>query len=444
MKLLDVITAPWAIEPAKLLEIQAIYATHLRGDKIDLAAVEQRLGRPLANEPKAYEIIDGVAVLPIEGVIAKRANLFSQISGGVSTELVARDLRAALADPAVHSIILSIDSPGGTVDGTQALASIVRASSGTKPIVSLASGTMASAAYWIGSAAQAVYIADSTTAVGSIGVVATHTDVSGAESQRGVKTTEIYAGQYKRIASSYAPLTDAGRQSIQDQVDYTYSLFVAAVAEQRGVSEKVVLKDMADGRIFQGQQAVDAGLVDGVSTLDALVAKLNADRASGQPSVSRAGAAQPLQPLPKGNAMNAEELAAAHPEAAAAIREQGASAERTRIQSIEAQAIPGHEALISALKADGKSSAGDAAMAVLAAEKTTRSAAAKALASEAPAPLPSATPPTVTAPAANYGRTGAIDASTDVTALDAAAKTYQAAHPGTNYIAAVKAVQQGA
>ena len=178
MKLLDVLTAPWAIEPAKLLEIQAIYATHLRGDKIDIAAVEAKLGRPLANEQKAYAIQDGVAILPIEGVIAKRANLFSQISGGVSTELVGRDFKSALADPAVHSIILAIDSPGGTVDGTISLADLVATS--TKPVVTLASGTMASAAYWIGSAASSAYITDATTIVGSIGVVATHTDASKA------------------------------------------------------------------------------------------------------------------------------------------------------------------------------------------------------------------------------------------------------------------------
>ena len=444
MKLLDVLTAPWAIEPAKLLEIQAIYAVHLRGDKIDLAGVEQRLGRPLANEPKAYDVIDGVAVLPIEGVIAKRANLFSQISGGVSTELVGRDVRAALNDASVHSIILSIDSPGGTVDGTQALAATISAAKAIKPVVALASGTMASAAYWIGSAAQAVYIADATTLVGSIGVVASHKDISGAETQAGIKTTEVYAGQYKRVASSYAPLTDAGRQSIQDQVDYTYSLFVADVAKQRGISEKTVLKDMADGRVFMGQQAVDAGLVDGVSTLDALVAQLNADRSSGQSTQSRAGAAQPKQPKLQGNAMNAEELASAHPEAAAALRGQGADAERARIQAVEGQLIPGHEALINALKADGKSGAGDAAMAVLAAEKQTRNAYVTALASDAPAALPSATPPAVTAPATNYGTAGAIDANTDVVALNDAAKSYQAAHPGTTYLAAIKAVQTGA
>ena len=434
MKLLDVLTAPWAIEPAKLLEIQAIYATHLRGDKIDIAAIEAKLGRPLANEPKGYDIQDGVAVLPLEGVIAKRANLFSQISGGVSTELAGRDLKAALADPSVHSIILAIDSPGGTVDGTITLADLVAAAD--KPVVALASGTMASAAYWIGSAANSVYITDATTIVGSIGVVATHTDVSKAQAASGVKTTEIAAGKYKRIASSYEPLTKEGRQTIQDQVDYTYALFVDAVAKQRGVSTDKVLSDMADGRIFIGQQAVDAGLVDGVSTLDALVAQLNQARTSGAPLARRAsgthsaGVAQ-LPTTLEGAAMpiTREQIAAEAPDVLAAIQAEGASAERARIQAIEAQAIPGHEALIATLKFDGKSTAGDAAMAVLAAEKQTRTAQAAALASDAPAPLP-------LVPAATVESAPATRAD-----LDAKAKAYMAAHPGTDYVAAIKQVQ---
>jgi len=441
MKLLDVLTAPWAIEPAKLLEIQAIYATHLRGDKIDIAAIEAKLGRPLANESKAYDIQDGVAILAIDGVIAKRANLFSQISGGVSTELVGRDFKSALNDPAVHSIILAIDSPGGTVDGTISLADLVGASS--KPVVALASGTMASAAYWIGSAAGSVYITDATTIVGSIGVVATHTDVSKAQETQGVKTTEIAAGKYKRIASSYEPLTKEGRQTIQDQVDYTYGLFVDAVAKQRGVSAKTVLSDMADGRIFIGQQAIDAGLVDGVSTLDALVQQLNRARTSGAPIArrasgpNRAGVAQTPTQL-KGAAMpiTRDQLAAEAPDVLAAIQQEGATAERARIQSVEAQAIPGHEKLIAALKFDGKSTAGDAAMAVLAADKQARTAQATALASDAPAPLPMVPAPTVEAAATKAPATRAD--------LDAQAKAYMAAHPGVSYVAAIKHIQPGA
>lgn len=419
MKILDILSAPWAIEPTKLIELQSIYATHMKGEKIDIAAVEARLGRPMANEPKAYEIIDGVAVLPIEGVIAKRMNLFSQISGGTSTQLAANNLRQALADPAVHSIILSIDSPGGTVDGTQALADSVLAARDIKPIVTLADGTMASAAYWIGSAAQATYIADSTTTVGSIGVVASHKDVSKAEEANGVKTTEIVAGQYKRVASQYGPLTPEGRQSIQDQVDYTYSIFVSAVAANRGVSTDKVLKDMADGRVFIGQQAIDAGLVDGVSTLDALIAKLNAER--GQPAATnRAGVAQKSSTEKGITMITAEQVAAEHPAIAAAFRAEGATAERERIQAIEAIGIPGHEVLINTLKFDGKSTAGDAAQAVLAAERQVRTSAAAALAKDAPAPLPHSPAATVQPDAA--AQAAVADAATEALPIDARCK----------------------
>lgn len=384
MTVLDVLTAPWAIQPAKLLELQAIYHAHARGEKADLAAIEQRLGKPLANEPKRYDVVDGVAVLPIEGVIAKRMNLFSQISGGTSTEVAAAALQEALDDPAVHSIVLSIDSPGGTADGTLALADKIYAARGVKPIATLASGLMASAAYWIGSAASEVWAADATTQVGSIGVVVAHTDVSGLEAQRGVKTTEISAGKYKRIASQYGPLSEDGRKTLQDHVDYLYSIFVDAVAQQRGVSVDKVLADMADGRVFIGRQAQAAGLVDGITTLDALVADLNQRRAA--PSSVSKGAAMPI---------TRDQLSAEAPDLVAALQAEGAAAERSRIQAVEAALIPGHEALVAALKFDGKTTGGDAALAIVGAERALRTKAAAAYASEAPNPLPSAAAPAV-------------------------------------------------
>ena len=396
MSLLNVLSAPWAIQPQKLIEIQGIYAAHVRGERIDIEAVEQRLGRPLANEPKAYDVIDGVAVINVEGVLAKRMNLMTQISGGTSTELLARDIRAAGADVAVHSIVLAVDSPGGTVDGTQALADEVRAVRDIKPTVTLASGTMASAAYWVGSAASRAYISDATTQVGSIGVVATHTDVSGAEAAKGIKTTEVVAGQYKRVASQYGPLTEAGRQSIQDQVDYTYGVFVDAVAANRGVSTAKVLADMADGRIFLGQQAVAAGLVDGITTLSQLVQDLSAAHratATGAkatattPPKTHQGAAMPI---------TREQLAQDAPDLMAAIQADGAAQERARIQSVEAQCIPGHEALIASLKFDGVTSGNAAAAAVVAAERGLRASAAHSLAAEAPAPIHNVVAPPVT------------------------------------------------
>jgi signal peptide peptidase SppA len=435
MSILDVLNAPWAIQPSKLLELNAIYAAHLSGEKIDIAAVEARLGRPLANEQQRdYDIVDGVAVISIEGVIAKKMNMFSMISGGASSELARRSLMAAQADASVHSIILSIDSPGGTVDGTQTLGDAVFEARATKPIATLGNGMMASAAYWIGSAANAAYIAEDTTAVGSIGVVTAHQDISGAEAAKGIKTTEISAGKYKRIASSYAALSDEGRQSIQDRLDYMYSLFVGAVARNRGVDAKVVLENMADGRVFIGNQAIEAGLVDGVMSLDALVAKLNQERPiiGRTPAPQRAAAAPATssKTTPQGKTMTPDDLQAQHPELANQLRADGAKAERERIQAIEGQAIPGHEALIAKLKFDGTSTAGDAAMAVVAAEKSQRQAHAKATADDAPIPVPAAAPPAAPAAADDKSRED----------LHKEALSYQAAHPGTDYLTAAKAV----
>ena len=83
MKLIDIVNGPWAITPEMLGEIQTIYRAHVRGPKIDIPAVEARIGRPLKNEAKSYQVIDGVAVLEMAGPIARRMNLFVQISGEI-------------------------------------------------------------------------------------------------------------------------------------------------------------------------------------------------------------------------------------------------------------------------------------------------------------------------------------------------------------------------
>jgi signal peptide peptidase SppA len=387
MRLADIVSGPWAITPEMLHEIQGIYSRHLRGEKINLEMVEASLGRPLNSEPKGYELRDGVAILPIDGVIGKKMNLFTRISGGVSTDLVGREFDRAMADPQVKAVILAIDSPGGTIDGTPDLAEkVFRARGQGKEIIAFTDGTMASAAYWIGSAADAVYASNETNIVGSIGVVTSHTDYSRAEEQAGMKTTEIYAGKYKRIASEYAPLSDEGRAYIQSLVDHSYSVFVDAVAKHRGTTADDVLTRMADGKIHKGSQAINAGLVDGVSTLDELVARLKNNTGTASQKTWQAGSAA-INPTLKETTMNIETLKADHPELVQAIiaeaqatmaeaveaaSVEGAAAERARIQSVEDACIPGHEALIASLKYDGKTTGEQAALQIIGAEKLLR------------------------------------------------------------------------
>ncbi|MGA0890876.1 MAG: S49 family peptidase [Burkholderiaceae bacterium] len=386
MTVLDVLNSPWAILPDRLEEIHAIYGARLRGEEPDLAAIEARIGKPLASEPQGYEVRDGAALVLLRGVLAQRMNLMSNISGGTSTELFARDVRQALEDPAVRSIIVMADTPGGAVAGTQSAADVVRSARGRKPIATFAEGMMASAGVWIGTAADQVILSDGSTQVGSIGVVATHTDVSKREEAMGIKTTEIVAGKYKRAASQYGPLTEIGRATIQEQVDYLYGLFVSDVAQNRGVNVDDVLNKMADGRMFIGQQAIDAGIADQITSLDVLIAQLN-DRANAQArttiTVRSVSSMTPTE--------QAAQWAAENPEAAAVLRAEGriegAQGERDRIAAVRAQSMPGHESLIEALAADGHTTGPEAAMAVVAAENALRKVQAQARQDEAPAPV---------------------------------------------------------
>jgi len=403
VKLIDFITSPWAIPESRLLEIRELYLSHTRREKLDLRGWEAATGRPTGDSPAPYQVQNGVAVIDVVGVMAKSPSLIQRICGMTSTAQIRQDLQTALQDPTVSSIILNFDSPGGTVDGTQELADAIYAIRGQKPIVSLADGCMCSAAYWAGSAADAIYIVSNTTEVGSIGVVATHVDVSTSENANGRKTTEITAGKYKRIASSYGPLSDEGRATIQAQVDHIYSVFVDEVSKFRGVSSDTVLADMADGRVFLGKQAMDAGLVDGVSTLQTLIGELSSG--SSARHSAGAGVAPSTPTISQENpTMNLTELREKHPELAKALveegkaegRVEGAAQELTRVKGCLGASLQGYEQVALEAALDGVTQPGDAALKVVAAQRADLAAAHQRSTSGGVKPMPSIEDPLVT------------------------------------------------
>lgn len=260
-----VITSPWAITEAAYSALLQRYNSYIAGEKVE---------KP-AGGPGYLTIKDNIALISIEGIITKKPDIMAFLMGGnAPSQLIALAFEEALKAHSIHSIMLLIDSPGGTVDGTQELATTIAAGRGKKNIIAHTDGMMASAAYWIGAAADRVYISGDTTQVGSIGVVAAHLDVSRLLENIGIKITEIYSGKYKRIASAYEPLSQEGRQTIQDEVDYIYSVFVNDVAKYRGLSVDKH-ETWANGRIFTGKQAVKAGLVDGVKPIGRLMKDLS-------------------------------------------------------------------------------------------------------------------------------------------------------------------------
>ncbi len=248
--------AVWAILPEKLDEIKAFLALKAAG--VDIAPIEAaRRGGPRQS--------GAIAVIPIFGTITQRANLMTETSGGTSTEIAGNLISDAIADPNVASILLDIDSPGGTIDGVPELAALIRDGRAHKPIVASSNSLMASAAYWIGSAASEV-VGTPSSRTGSIGVFTVHEDVSAALANEGVNPTIISAGRYKVEGNPFEPLDDESRAAIQSEVDEAYADFTADVARGRGVNASQVRGGFGEGRVLSARRAHAEGLIDRIET----------------------------------------------------------------------------------------------------------------------------------------------------------------------------------
>ena len=257
----------FALEIEHFIEIQAIYAAHRRGPKIDLKAVESKLGFPLETLRQNYKVDDaGVAIIPIDGLLAPKANLLTKVCGATSLQWAMGQLSEALNDRTVAAVVLAIESPGGSVFLTPKFAAAAFYAGQFKPVVAHSSAKMLAGAYWVGSAANAVFVSGGIVQVGGIGIVARADD---DEHWHGA--TEVVAGRYRLSTSLTQPPDAHDRAYRQDQVNATYVKFVDAVALHRGMTPKVVNETMAEGRVFTGQQALDLGLIDGITSLDCLV-----------------------------------------------------------------------------------------------------------------------------------------------------------------------------
>ena len=258
-----VLNTPWAILPEKLAAIEALLAVRAAGGHLS----QEEIGAA-TNGRKAMDggRVGATAVIPIYGTILQHAGMMADYSGGTSTEAVAQALRAALADPSVGSIVFDVDSPGGAVAGVEELAAEIFNSRGQKPMVAVANSLMASAAYWIGSQADEVWVTPSGEA-GSIGVYAAHEDISQALENAGRKVSLVSAGKYKTEGNQFEPLSDEGRAALQGRVDDYYRMFVGAVARGRGYAEATVRNGFGEGRVVGAETAVEMHLADRIGSL---------------------------------------------------------------------------------------------------------------------------------------------------------------------------------
>ncbi|MEZ5814034.1 MAG: S49 family peptidase [Alphaproteobacteria bacterium] len=309
---------PWAITSSALTTILDIAARQNAPPE----AVAAKLGRELQNSYR-LEMRDGIAVLPVVGPLFRYANLFTQVSGASSYELLAKDFTQAVENPDVKAIVLNIDSPGGEVNGCAEFADMIHEARGVKPIVAYASGDAASGAYWIAAAADEIVVSK-TSALGSIGVVGVY------RGNKGEDAVEVVSSQspYKRLD----PDTDDGRARLQKRIDAMAGVFVDAVAKYRGVASSHVQNHYGSGDVFIGDAAVKQGLADRIGSFEKLLSELSGNPVS-EPSPHS------INPNQQEKSMDdIQSLREAYPDLTASLEQdavnQGVATERSRVQGI--------------------------------------------------------------------------------------------------------------
>ncbi len=258
----------WACFPEKLEQLAQILAAKAASGQIPDATEVAKVEAAQRQKSQQVSASGGaVAVIPLFGTISKRMGMLDAMSGGASLEAFAEEFHAAIDDPNVGSVLLQVDSPGGSVFGVEETAAVIAEGAKEKRVVAHADGLMASAAYWLGSQATEIVVTPSGQA-GSIGAFRVHFDVSGKAEQEGVKVTIIRAGMNKAEDSPFIPLSDDALAHALSVVEFYEGQFVDAVASGRGTTPENVRQNFGGGRVFESRRLVSLGMADRVATLE--------------------------------------------------------------------------------------------------------------------------------------------------------------------------------
>ncbi len=237
---------------------------HIAGDRLRPSAgrIGDRLGAAYDRDARdPFPVIDGVAVVGVEGTLVHKGGYVGMSSGDTSYEGLQTQIVRAGRNPAVQGVVFEFDSFGGEVAGAFETASMLRRLSVAKPTLAILTDYALSAAYLLASQCRAIVMPETGWA-GSIGVITLHADLSGALEKEGVKVTVLTAGAHKADGNPYQALPEDVATRIRAQLEAGRQLFANAVAEGRGtrLTAEAALATEAD--YFTGPDAVRLGLAD--------------------------------------------------------------------------------------------------------------------------------------------------------------------------------------
>ena len=206
---------------------------------------------------------NGIATIGVYGPLVARTGNLQMCSRMTAYETIAQQFMAAINDPSCKSIVMDLDTPGGTVAGAFDLANLILANRGKKPVQAIVNHAAYSAGYLIASACDSISVGE-TGGVGSIGVLMQHIDYSKMLDEEGIKVTTLTRGDNKAIGNPAEPLGESALEQFNAQLDMFYGMFTGFVAKARGMDINDVIATQAN--CYYGQTAIDAGLADTLET----------------------------------------------------------------------------------------------------------------------------------------------------------------------------------
>ena len=212
-----------------------------------------------------------IAIVEVRGVITESSGIIEEI-------------HQYQEDEGVKAIILRIDSPGGGVGPSQEIHREILKVKSKKKVVASMGSVAASGGYYIACASDRI-VANPGTITGSIGVIMEFTNIEELFKKIGIKGVVIKSGEHKDIGSPFREMTPDEKKILQDAIDNVHQQFIEAVAKGRKLDREKVVQ-IADGRIFTGEQAKQIGLVDEMGNLqDAIDTAAKMVGIAGKPNV---------------------------------------------------------------------------------------------------------------------------------------------------------------
>ena len=262
--LASLLLRPLALSDVGARQLRALAFDSTAQDRFRVSAKEA-VDRPgwltsdyLGNKiPEPYDAENGVRVLPLEGPITRGLGLLGQYFGMADTDRFTAGVKAATADPRVSKILLHIQSPGGDAVGCYEAARAVQNAAKNKPVYAFCDDVMASAAYFIGSAANFIYATPSSL-VGSIGTYTVLTDDTEYWKRMGVEFMVVRSGKFKGAGiDGFTPEQVAQLQAMVDSYGEQFRLFVDTARNGD------VKRDKMEGQVWLGADAARNGIADG-------------------------------------------------------------------------------------------------------------------------------------------------------------------------------------